>query len=179
MTKETTHIRIDRDVKTMLEERVGPGESLNDVIRKLLTGVNTDVNGVNENVNTPVNMVIIQATMDTLTKRVEQLEKQITNHQEEEQVSPVGDVTRMMIVSAAPAPVGITEKPTTYQADRVSGEVRALQEKVTALKEKYGSLRKVSALIGRNPSDKVFTRLMKENRSSLSPEEVKKIMEEL
>jgi len=48
MSKETTHIRIDRDLKTMLEEQAGPEESVNDVVRRLLTAVN---NGVNQDVN--------------------------------------------------------------------------------------------------------------------------------
>lgn len=90
MTKETTHVRIDREVKALLEAQAGPGESVNDVIRRLVTGgpapvneqVNREVNfspaDLEELVNKAVNhkLTALEERLDTLTKTIDQFELQ-------------------------------------------------------------------------------------------------------
>jgi len=83
MSKETTHIRIEKDLKQALEEQAGPDESINDVIRRLLTSVNSNVN---QNVNCDVNTW--QDAIQALTARVERLEQ---DRQIQPEVTPVPD----------------------------------------------------------------------------------------
>lgn len=122
-----------------------------------------------------------------LTARIEAIEGRVVIPAQEQAPEPgtapvsITEVLPEVIPETEPViPAVIPESiPATHQGDPEPGEVQALQEKVKELVQKYGSFRSLAGLIGRNPSDKVFTRLMKENRSSLNPAEVKKIMEEL
>lgn len=101
MTKETTHVRIDREVKALLEAQAGPGESVNDVIRRLVTGgpvpvneqVNREVNSspadLEELVNKAVNhkLTALEERLDTLNKIIDHLTTQCP--QVDERVAPV------------------------------------------------------------------------------------------
>jgi len=123
MTKETTHVRIDRDVKVMLEAQAGPGESVNDVIRRLVTDgpvpvneqVNREVNSspadLEELVNKAVNFKLtsLEERLDTLNKIIEQLEQQQTKEPEPETATDQPDhhlTTQFSQVNEQVAPAG-------------------------------------------------------------------------
>lgn len=101
MSKETTHIRIEKELKQLLEQQAGQDETINDVIRRLLTDINKAVNlDVNPNVNCDVNT--LQDAIQALTARVERLEQDrqiqhkvtlVADQQENTQPSHVDEIS--------------------------------------------------------------------------------------
>ena len=70
MSKESTHIRIDKELKQQLQAMARCEETVNDVIRRLVNGEPV----VNQPVNSEVNSSL-QAELQDLTRRIQALEE--------------------------------------------------------------------------------------------------------